>query len=370
MSLLVARNIAELEPYLELWEGLLPLENNIFYERWYLEKAIRAFENDSDLRIVLVFSDDNKSKLIALFPFVRHNYYGKLPISYLQLWKFPQCFLCTPLVVADNCDQAFAELFEWVKNENSFVRFKGIRADGPFFAELQNYLKKNNIFEDCIITERSLLQSDLSGDEYIKQHISGRFRHESKRKANKLAKLGNITLSELDQNSIDYNAWFEAFFEQEFQGWKGKQGTAIKCDPKVEKYFKEVLQDAFQRGQLDMQILKLDNTLLATRIFLKSNGCSYGVKISHNEDYKSYSPGLQLELLMLPKTLDEKKYIFTDSCAEPNHPLFGKIWGESRKIANLNFACDIKGKIFLKILINFRPLWHKVYKLNFLRKAK
>lgn len=102
------------------------------------------------------------------------------------------------------------------------------------------------------------------------------------------------------------------FFDVEYNSWKGQEGTAIKCQTDVERFYRLFADKAMQRGELILQILTLEEIPVAADYCLRSGETVYLVKTGYNEAFASLSPGVLLRFHSL-KYLFEQPEISTYS---------------------------------------------------------
>jgi CelD/BcsL family acetyltransferase involved in cellulose biosynthesis len=86
-------------------------------------------------------------------------------------------------------------------------------------------------------------------------------------------------------------AVLERFYELESAGWKGSEGSAIKCSPTLRQFYDEVSQAAEHFGYLCLYSLELNGELLASHFGLSYRGRYFSPKIAYNEKFRQYAPG-------------------------------------------------------------------------------
>ena len=118
----------------------------------------------------------------------------------------------------------------------------------------------------------------------------------------------------------------------EAAGWKGQEQTALACHESSCDYFETIAKAAFERGQLMMLGLFLDQRPIAVKCnFLAGDG-SYAFKIAFDESLAKYSPGVQLELENIRVLHDIRSIQWMDSCATRKHFMIGRLWSDRRTI--------------------------------------
>ena len=370
MAVTIIKTDSELEPFLEQWERLArsSVESNVFYEPWMFRPAMRLLSEGVPIHAALVWSERAPSgpELIGFFPFVESCGYRSVPIRYLSLWRYPQCFLCTPLVRLGFEDECFDEFFKWVDGAPLgalLVQINFVRGDGPFYECLQRYLKKRLRPIDQVSFERAMLSSKMDAESYLRKALSSKSRREFERQGRRLAQLGELRTRILQPgDEIEY--WTDTLLSLENSGWKGRAGTALAAKENERTYFAQVARAAYQRGQLLMEMLLLGEKPIAVRCTFLAERCAYGMKIAYDENYAKYSPGVQLEFVVLRRVLGNPQIEWMDSCAEPGHPLFNRLWMERRIIRNVNISTGrlrsrffVGGLAYLRRLYRFYRRW-------------
>lgn len=97
----------------------------------------------------------------------------------------------------------------------------------------------------------------------------------------------------------------EEFIDLEFRGWKGAQGTAIKCQEEVANFYRRLAKWANEEKHLLMFELRLDEVLIAAQLCLHSGGTIFLLKTAFDESFRTLSPGTLLQHEIL-------KYLFGD----------------------------------------------------------
>jgi CelD/BcsL family acetyltransferase involved in cellulose biosynthesis len=84
------------------------------------------------------------------------------------------------------------------------------------------------------------------------------------------------------------------FFRLEASGWKGKNGSAIACDPRLVAFYSKVARCAHADKTLRMYSMRAGDRLVAMHFGLFSNSVYYIPKVAYDEAYRKVSPGLLL----------------------------------------------------------------------------
>ena|ERR1017187_1019846 len=86
-------------------------------------------------------------------------------------------------------------------------------------------------------------------------------------------------------------ALLDRFYELESAGWKGREGSAIACNPNIRQFYDEISKSAEQFGYLCMYSLELNGELLAAHFGLSHRGRYFSPKVAYNERLPQYAGG-------------------------------------------------------------------------------
>jgi hypothetical protein len=369
-SVTVVQHLTELKPFLSDLDNLVnsALEPNVFYEPWMLIPALNWLVSIEHLRLVLVFRNSPTAAgsppvLIGFFPLEFADKYNHFPVKTARLWKYKYCYLCTPLVHRDHADEAFKLLFEWLGSEDSECRIleiKHIAGEGPVheivIEQLWNSSRPSIVDARWV---RPCLKPDLTAESYLERVLSSRHRKDLEKKERKLSRIGRVEYV-APTSSSEADRWIEEFIAMEAQGRRGKRGVACASQSTWVSFFREAMREGWQLGRLDFLGLRLDSRFIALKINLRCQQGSFAYMIAYDEQYSSYSPGLLLEIENIRRFHSERSFLWMDSCADQNSPLFTRVWAEKRTIETLLVSTGSKlGDFWISVI----PFGH------FLRRA-
>ena len=110
---------------------------------------------------------------------------------------------------------------------------------------------------------------------------------------------GTLTLKHF--NTADPAA-LESFYELEGSGWKGAEGTAIRCDPRTRQFYDSVARAAAAAGYFSLDFLELNGKPIAGHFGFNFRGRYFLAKAGYNEEYRRYGPGQLLVNEVLSQT--------------------------------------------------------------------
>lgn len=261
------------------------------------------------------------------------DYYGH-PVPHLRNWVHPNCFLGQPLV-AKGFERAFwRALLAWCDTATRlplFLHLAHVSATGPLHDALTAVLAESQRPAATMFSEeRTMLASNQSPEPYFEDSLSTKKRKELRRQHRRLGEEDEFTVERLNDYS-NITEWTREFLLLEARGWKGKQGSAMQCDPSTRELFKYAKAGAAARGRLERIALRLDGKPIAMLAnFITAPG-AYSYKTAFDENFARFSPGvlLQRENLAL---LEDQDIDWADSCAAQDHPMIDHFWRERRVV--------------------------------------
>lgn len=126
-----------------------------------------------------------------------------------------------------------------------------------------------------------------------------KFRSHLRRAKRQLEEQGTL---ELKHYNADDPEALEKFYALEASGWKGAEGTAIKCDPHTRQFYDAVAQAAAPDGYLSLDFLELNGRPIAGNFGFNLRGRYFLAKAGYDEAFRRYGPGQLLVNEILSQT--------------------------------------------------------------------
>ncbi|QLC22397.1 GNAT family N-acetyltransferase [Parasphingopyxis sp. CP4] len=308
---------------------------NCFAERWFLEPSLALLAEQDEVKLALVTSMDGL--LVGLIPLAYDPTYGRLPVGNVMNWRHHHSFLGSPIVRRGMETDFWIALITaldmgpWSAN---LMHISDLPANSRSLYGLQNAAAKLGRPCDTVLRkQRAMLKSNANPSDYWEANVRKKKRKELNRLAKRLSEQGQLSFRTLEADE-SATPWIEAFLELERRGWKGRQGTALACNPNEAEFLMTVAQGAHAARKLDFHRMDLDGKPIAMLInFLTGKG-GFSYKIAFDEDYARYSPGILIEQYNL-RILDRSDIDWVDSCATENHAMIESIWAERREIVRV-----------------------------------
>ncbi len=313
------------------------VEPNPFFERWFLQPSLDAFDPAGRVLLAQLRVDDKLAGLLPLH--YATTYYGR-PVPHVATWLHDNAFCGVPLIARGFEAVFWAMLLRWIDDHAGAAAFLHLPAvpensapDDALCTLAQENRRRIGVVER---SERALLASELSPEEYFEGSLSNKKRKELRRQARRLGEQG--TLSVERAQTVEAVAIFaDQFLELEAASWKGRAGSSLASDPARARFFRESLIGAAKAGRVEGLSLRLDDrpiAMLAT--FLTPPG-AFSFKTAFDEEHARLSPGVLLQKENLD-LLARAEIDWCDSCAAPDHPMIDHFWREQRSLVSRNLA--------------------------------
>ena len=321
------------------WDALAAhaAEPNPFAERWCVEPGLAAFDPAGHAVLAALTVG---GALAGIMPLARSLRYEQFPFPHLASWNHANAFCGTPLVAAGHEHAFWRELLGWADAHAGtalFLHLERVPADGPLYRALRDVCVAEARPTAVVQrTERAMLASPLSPQAYFDASLSGTKRKELRRQHTRLAEAGEVRFARR-ADAEGLGDWVAAFLALERDGWKGREGSALACDPAKAAFFGAALAGAAANGRLERLSLTLDGKPIAMLANFITPPGAYSFKTAYDERYARFSPGvlLQRENLHL---LARGDLAWADSCAAADHPMIERIWRERRPIVRVSVA--------------------------------
>lgn len=313
-------------------------EPNIFYEPMAMLPALDSAAAEG-IFCLLLWGADNKGRrrLDGLLPLKRWRRSRALPRG-IESWDYPLRSSGEPLIRAGREHAFWSAMLPELDELGglSFLRLALLHADSRSTRALVDVARE---LERPLYVTRRLDRAALEGGSSVEDYLGTlppKQIREQKRRRKRLAELGEARFEQLEPGG-DASEWIEALIRLEGLGWKGRRGVAAGSEPSVEAFVRRLLSEAHGAGRLDMRRLRLNGETISILAHIETGRTAVSFKISYDEAYARYSPGVLLQMDYLGHALGLD---WVDSCATPGHPMFDRIWTGRRPIVSLMIPFD------------------------------
>jgi len=181
------------------------------------------------------------------------------------------------------------------------------------------------------------------GWEAYRDGLPSRKWREIRRRYRRLEAEGAAAYSQHD-GATDLPELLTEGFAVEGSGWKDASGTAVRSDPRVEAFYRDVAAWAAREGTLRLHFLRLDGRAIAFDLAFVANGAEWLLKTGFDPALSAFSPGSLLRAEVLERVFADglARYEFLGAAAP-----WKLEWTESTRDVVLcdGFAPGIRGSI-------------------------
>lgn len=228
---------------------------------------------------------------------------------------------------------------------------RAIPSDGVFFGQLNQASPHVQMLQEW---QRAALVITGNYDNWLENNFDQKRRKEFKRQRKRLSEQGILALETLNQSS-DFKQFVDDYLELEAKGWKGKRGTALNTSGQQSSTFHKICAELHGTGRLRFWILRLNGKAIAALFGVVSGAQAQIIKITYDEAFAKFSPGVQIVLDATAAFFAEPGLKIVDSCAIPNHPMINRIWRERLSMADVLIAPpDYAAWKFQNVLIGLK----------------
>jgi CelD/BcsL family acetyltransferase involved in cellulose biosynthesis len=331
------RPLAKLAELTAPWRKLAEraLEPNVFYEPSFAMPAAPVF--GSDVSAALVWSGSASPQLLGFFParIERRRYAIGMPV--LVGWTHPYAPLGAPLVDRENCGRVIGAWLDDVARHPHLPKLMllpYLPAEGPLAGAFEGALAARAARSVRFARHaRAVLAPGNKRESYLAGAIDRKKRKELRRQRKRLGECGELTLVDACDAPAVAGA-FDDFLLLEARGWKGRAGTAARCDECVARFMHRAVTSLASEGKARILRLCTEGRPIASILTLRSGDTAWCWKIAYDEGKARFSPGVQVLLDETEILLADRSIVQTDSCATAGHPMIDHIWRERRALAD------------------------------------
>ena len=282
------------ERWAERWERLCEETGAPpFYRPEWVAAYLRAFEPESRVVLMTACVGD---RLKAVLPLTRKRaWFAGVPV-----WKLAGAANIHSTqfdIVRTSCEAgeaaipAFWNLLKripgWNMLELPFLSRNGGGLKLIKLASKDGCHTMSVRFSECPVLR---MEKDEKGQLTWLHGTSRHFRHELRRFARILARETGDEPKLVRRINPDARA-LEQFYELEAAGWKGREGSAIKCTPQTREFYDQISKVSAAGGYFCLHTLEASDRMLAGAFSVQTADCLYPLKIAYDESLRRGGPG-------------------------------------------------------------------------------
>jgi len=128
------------------------------------------------------------------------------------------------------------------------------------------------------------------------------------------------------------------FIALEAAGYKSTTGVALASTPGEPEYFRSMCQRFAESKRLLVLSLECAGRTLAMRILLRGGDGIFGIKVTYDERFKRFGPGVLLHVDSFDYIHHNTDARFVDPCASPDNTYLMGLYPDLTRISTLLFA--------------------------------
>ena len=278
------------------WNRLAePLGSPLMCHDWLFSCA-EAFHNDGDLRIVVLWSD---GKVVAAAPLAAKKRWG---IEYLELLGVS--YLSEPSGLLYDNEKSLKDLVNAVLEMGQPVVLQKMTGCSPSGNLLNGEQKIKTIVISRPPAGSVYIPITTTWEEFWNS-LQSRRRYDFRRARKKAEKEGKITVKIMCPEYKDLSSHLEAAFTIEASGWKGRKGSAILKNERLQHFFETYAGLACKERKLRLCFLHIADDPVAMQIGVQYANRFWVLKIGYDEKWGKCSPGMQLAYETMRHAFDQ-----------------------------------------------------------------
>ncbi|MEM7290316.1 MAG: GNAT family N-acetyltransferase [Pseudomonadota bacterium] len=322
---------------------------NLFFEKGWLSNSINSIARRK-VKFLFLTETYGETRTLKFFAPVTQERLGIIGPVFFRIWSNEYSPLGMPLVEKRDVERIVEELYL------SFGQIKSGQARGlvintvPKHNRFTKLLKECGVKKNCIHSFNDYERAGLSpvGPKgYFKVSLSSKHRQRLNAARKKLDALGDVTIAcvstlpEIEVQLLD-------FLYIEGRGWKGVRKTALISQDSTRQLALGVVRELAASGQCEIYSLSLDEQVIASTIFLNSNGHYVAWKTTYDEAYSRYSVGNLLVVEATDEIASREGFKLLDSVALGDNVTANRLWPDPLELESLSIGFGDRGGALAK----------------------
>jgi CelD/BcsL family acetyltransferase involved in cellulose biosynthesis len=294
-----------------------------------------------------------KRELVGIWAFcVGRPRQSAFPMRVLVMPPGPHRYLATPVIDRNCLDETLDAMLDALADGPKLPKIAALDAmnsDGPTMEALTRVLAARDS-PPCILEQflRPKLASRLDGKSYLEKALSNSTRKKLRQHRRRIAEKGALTAAIVTEPEAVRRA-LEDFMQMEASGWKGRQGTALLCDPGDAAFMRKAIVKMATLGSASIHALYLDQRPVSMQIVMRAGSAAFTWKTAYDEQFQDFSPGMLLLEDYTAAFLADTSISHVDSCAHDDSG-YMSAWTERQAVADVWIDVRRGGSLAFRIL--------------------
>ncbi|HSM87307.1 MAG TPA: GNAT family N-acetyltransferase [Candidatus Limnocylindrales bacterium] len=264
-----------------------------FHRPEWIAAYLRAFEPGSEVVLATASAGE---RLVAVLPMVRKKcWYAGVPVTMLA--GAGNAHSVHFEIVRSACPDGQAALhaiWDLLRRDPGWQILQvPVFPQGGACEQLIDLARRDGhrtltfLFQECPVLQ---MQNDADGRLNWLGGTSRHFRHELRRYARLLEEETGHKPVLQRWNGPDPEV-MRKFFELEAAGWKGQEGSAIRCEPATRAFYEQIAREAAEQGYFCLHSLQANGAMTAGAFSVFTEQTFFPMKIAHDEALRRGGPG-------------------------------------------------------------------------------
>jgi len=260
-----------------------------------------------------------------------------IPISVMGAAPFAHAFFAAPVIDRDALDETLAAMLERIAADPALPKIlalDGMRVGSATMQALNRVLDARGS-APCILrrSARPVLACKHDAALSMDKILSASTRKKLRQSRRRLAEKGALETKTIVEPAAVGQA-VEDFLKLEAAGWKGRERSALLCNPPDATFTREMIAALAPHGEAWIQALTLDGAPVSMQIVLRAGTTAFTWKTAYDERLRDFSPGMLLLEDYTAAFLSDPRIESVDSCAY-DESSFMAVWDGREAMAEL-----------------------------------
>lgn len=152
----------------------------------------------------------------------------------------------------------------------------------------------------------------------------------------------------------------------EASGYKNRTGVAMAGVPGEPEWFTDMCRRLSAAGRLHILSLEVSDQTVAMEIWVRGGEGLFLIKISYDEQYAEFGPGVLLQTAAMQEFHDHTDAQWIDTCTSKGNEILLRLYPERRQIESLFIVLgrSVIDRAAVRAFLAARPLHRRLYQLR------
>ena len=212
---------------------------------------------------------------------------------------------------------------------------RDVTLDGAVMKAFTEVLRQDGMRPGLLHSHvRASLDATRDADQLLRDALGTKKLKELRRQRNRLAEHGAVRF-DVARKPEDVAPALETFLRLEASGWKAQRGTALLQHDGDAGFVRRAAKALAETGQCEIVTLRAGEMPVAAAIVLRHRDRAFYFKLSVDERFAKFSPGVQLTLDLTRHLCADPAIAIADSTASADHPMINPIWRDRLAIGDV-----------------------------------